>query len=64
MTEPRASTAELSSVATALVELSKRLSVLAEGFVSDHRDDIAHELFEVERSLNNAVRRLTRVVEA
>lgn len=55
--------AELSSVATALDELTKRVSGLAEGMSGTDRDDVAITLYEVERSLATAQRRLGRVVE-
>ena len=57
------STAELSSLATALDELSRRVTTLAEG-LAGQREDMAVELFEVERSLNGARRRLRKVVKA
>ena len=57
------STAELSSLATALDDLARRVTKLAEGLASEEQD-LAVELFEVERSLNGAQRRLRKVVEA
>lgn len=57
------STAELSSLATALDDLSRRVTQLAEGLANEQQD-LAVELFEVERSLNGAKRRLRKVVEA
>jgi hypothetical protein len=57
------STAELSSLATALDDLARRVTNLAEGLASEEQD-LAVELFEVERSLNGARRRLRKVVEA
>ena len=57
------SNAELSSLATALDELAHRVTTLAEG-LADEKEDLATELFEVERSLNGARRRLRKVVEA
>jgi hypothetical protein len=54
--------AELSSLATALDDLTKRVSALAEE-VANEEQDLAVELFEVERSLNGAKRRLRKVVE-
>jgi hypothetical protein len=56
-------TAELSSMATALDDLARRVTSLAEGLAGE-REDLAVELFEVERSLNGARRRLRKVVEA
>ena len=57
------SNAELSSLATALDDLTKRVSTLAEGLANEQQD-LATELFEVERSLNGARRRLRKVVES
>jgi hypothetical protein len=53
--------AELSSVATALDELTRRLAVIADQAASEHDDDTASELFAVERALRGAVRRLGRL---
>jgi hypothetical protein len=55
--------AELSSVATALDELTRRVTGIAEGLSGTDRDDVAMTLFEVERSLATAQRRLGQVVE-
>ena len=56
------STAELSSLATALDDLTRRVTSLAEGLANEQHD-LATELFEVERSLNGARRRLSKVVK-
>jgi hypothetical protein len=55
--------AELSSVATRLHELLGRVSEIAEGLAGDERDDVGPELFEVERQLRTAERRLNRVLD-
>lgn len=52
--------AELSSVASQLEELTKRILSAAERFDDKAREDVAHELYEVERSLRAATRRLAR----
>ena len=57
-------TAELSSLATALDELTGRVTAMANDLSGSPRDDVAVELFEVERSLVGARRRLARIVEA
>ncbi len=50
---------ELSSIGSALSDLTSRLAVLAESMSeSTGKDDIAHELFEVERHLKAGQRRL------
>ncbi len=54
---------QLSSVATALAELTTRLSQIAEALASTSSDDLANELFEVERSLLAATRRLDKLVD-
>ena len=53
---------QLSSVATALAEMTKRVTQIAEQLSGTERDDLAVVLFEVERSLNTASRRLDKVV--
>jgi DNA/RNA-binding domain of Phe-tRNA-synthetase-like protein len=53
---------QLSSVSTALTELTKRITVMAESLSGSERDDVAGALFEVERSLKTAARRLDKVV--
>jgi hypothetical protein len=55
--------AELSSVATRLHELVERVTSIADDLGGDERDDIGQELFEVERTLRSAERRLNRVID-
>lgn len=57
------SAAELSSVATVLEDLTARITGIAEGYAAERRDDLAAELYEVERALLGVRRRLARVVE-
>jgi hypothetical protein len=54
--------AELSALATALADLVDRVGELAGGLSGAARDDVGQDLFEVERSLQAASRRLSRVV--
>ena len=54
---------QLSSVATALAELTGRITELAAELSGRQRDDVAAELFEVERALQAASRRLEKVVD-
>jgi len=54
--------AELSSVATALGNLTERVVAAADVYVRAGRDDVATELYETERDLRNATRRLDRLV--
>jgi hypothetical protein len=52
---------QLSSMATALDDLASRLTGLAEATAGTDDDWMAKELFEVERSLGEARRRLAKV---
>lgn len=54
--------AQLSSVATALGEMIHRVSEAAERLRVGGRDDLAGDLYEVERSLQAAARRLAGLV--
>jgi uncharacterized protein Yka (UPF0111/DUF47 family) len=54
--------AELSALATSLDDLTSRLTAAADGLRGTPRADIADELYEVERSLLTASRKLDRVV--
>lgn len=64
MSAMSSSSAELSSVATALEELAKRVTAIADGYSKTARDDLATELYQVERALTGAQRGLARVVDA
>jgi hypothetical protein len=55
-------TAQLSSLATTLEQLVARVSSLAEGFQTSPREDVAADLFDVERNLQSAHRRLQALV--
>jgi hypothetical protein len=55
--------AELSSVATRLHELLGRVAEIADGLGHDEQDEVGPELFEVERTLRSAERRLNRVLD-
>jgi hypothetical protein len=56
--------AELSSVATSLEELQSRISRIAEGLTSEEREVVGPDLFEVERALRSARRRVSRIVDS
>jgi hypothetical protein len=56
--------AELSSVATSLDELLGRITRITEGLAGDERDVVGPDLFEVERALRSARRRVTRIVDS
>ena len=50
--------AQLSSLATALGDLTDRITALADEFQGSPREDVAADLYEVERSLQAASRRM------
>lgn len=52
---------ELSSLATTLEELSRRITTLADRAQHEEDDELATALFGVERSLQGALRRLQRM---
>ncbi len=56
-----ASRGELSSLASTLDELTRRVTALAEQARASEQDDMASELFGVERALTGALRRLGRL---
>jgi hypothetical protein len=56
-----ASHAELSSIATALDDLSRRVTAHADAADLAQDEETARELFAIERSLSSANRRLTRL---
>jgi len=53
--------AELSTLASTLEEVTRRVSNLAEQARSSEEEALAYELFGVERSLTGALRRLSRL---
>jgi hypothetical protein len=55
---------ELSSISSALHSLTERITGMADSLRGSGRDDIVTALYEVERSLNTAQRRLDQVVDA
>ena len=55
--------AELSSVSTAVQELADRITQIAEGLLDDEREVTGPALFEIERSLRTAQRRLGRLLD-
>ena len=50
--------AALSSISTALDDLTLRITSLADDYQTSPREDVAADLYEVERNLNAAARRL------
>ena len=56
--------AELSSVGSQLEDLTRRVLDAAKAFENGAREDVAHELYEVERALRTATRRLNRATRS
>lgn len=56
--------AELSSLAAALDDLTRRVTAIADGYAAADREDLAGDLYAAERALVGARRRLIRVEEA
>ncbi|HET9609785.1 MAG TPA: hypothetical protein VFP06_09260 [Acidimicrobiales bacterium] len=54
--------AELSALATTLDDLTTRLTAVADRYQGTERGDVADGLYEVERSLLGASRKLDRVL--
>ena len=54
--------AHLSSLSTALDELTTRVTTLADDLSGAPREDVAADLYEVERNLQAAARRLRALV--
>ena len=55
--------AELSSLETAIRELSERITVAADELVGTKQEDVALDLYDVERSLKTAQRRIARAAQ-
>lgn len=56
--------AELSSIATGLHELTVRITEIHDGMPPLEREAVGPDLFEVERSLRSAQRRLNRLLDS
>lgn len=54
--------AHLSSLSTALEDLTERITSLADGYQESPREDVAADLYDVERHLQAASRRLRSLV--
>jgi Mg2+ and Co2+ transporter CorA len=55
--------AQLSSLTTALEDISKRITELADQYQGSPREDVAADLYEVERHLAAATRRLNALLD-
>ena len=58
------SAAELSSILTGLEEITKRVTTIADSYAAERREDLAGDLYAVERQLVNAARRLGKAAAA
>ncbi len=54
--------AQLSSISTAMEDLTTRVTSIADDYAKTTREDLAADLYDVERSLRSARRRLDRVI--
>ena len=54
---------ELSSMSSALDDLATRVGAMADDLADEQREQLTAALFEVERSLRNAQRRLSKLVD-
>lgn len=54
---------QLSSMSTSLRELTDRITDVAESLAGGDQDNVAGALYEVERALDTAARRLDKVVD-
>jgi hypothetical protein len=55
--------AQLSSLSTSLTDLEQRVTALADGFQGSPREDVAADLYDVERHLKAASRRLKSLID-
>lgn len=55
---PPSDAAELSSTVAQLEDLAQRVEAIADRYVGSDREDVATRLFEVERAIATAARRL------
>lgn len=58
-----ADTAELSSISSTLEQLVRRVAEMAKRAETTGEDDLAAELFAVERALEGAERRISRMLQ-
>jgi hypothetical protein len=56
-------TARLSSLSTALEDLTRRVTELADQHQGSQREDVAADLYEIERQLLAATRRLKALLD-
>lgn len=56
--------AELSSLSSVIRDLTERVTEVARRYEGTDREDVSFELYEVERSLRGATRRLDRLTRS
>jgi hypothetical protein len=56
--------AQLSALASTLEDLTRRVTEIATKYQGSPREDVAHGLFEAERSLRAAQRQLAKVMRS
>ena len=56
-------TAQLSALSTALEDITRRVIDMADGYQGSPREDVAADLYEVERHLVAATRRLQNLLD-
>jgi len=59
---PSNDAAELSSITSVLEDLQARVVIVADRWREIERDDVAGDLYDVDRSLRNAQRRMRRAM--
>ena len=62
MPAPELDLAQLSAIATSLDDLTKRVTAIADRFQGSPREDVAADLYDVERNLQAATRRVERLL--
>ncbi|MDQ2651085.1 MAG: hypothetical protein M3Z03_16215 [Actinomycetota bacterium] len=55
--------AQLSSLSSSLDQLTQRITSMAEGFAGAPREDLAADLYDIERHLNAASRRMRTLLD-
>lgn len=55
--------AQLSSLSSSLEQLTERITGLADGFAGSPREDVAADLYDIERHLNAASRRMRALLD-
>jgi hypothetical protein len=59
---PELDTAQLSAIHTSLDDLAERLTAMADRYQGSPREDVAASLYEIERNLQAASRKLEKLL--